>query len=209
MAWLDDLISKGQQAVKANCDPPWTVDYDWPLKKQPPSIISTAPPDAPEMVSLYIAENPLTLPCKGWYTREYIHTSPATGQTISVAKWWNSNTSTTQWTVAAGGLGLIETKFPELYGLLAPLPENAKISDDIDDPEFPSIDKGELAEYVEKIGTKDPDVPTEVKKAGFPWWMALLGLVVVGGVIYSARKRKKKKKGSKKLKKYRPAWELP
>jgi hypothetical protein len=156
------------------------------------------------------------LPCKDWYTRDYIHTSPSTGETISVAKWWNKSTNVTQWTVAAGGLGLIETKFPELYKLLAPLPKNAKVSDDIDDPEFPSISSGELAEYVEKIGSKDPDVPPEakpsvidtVKRAGIPWWAWTLVAAVGVGVVYSMRKGKKKKgrKGALAKRSKRPAW---
>lgn len=215
MSWLDTVIEKGSTLMESlSCDPPWNASNDWPLKKRPPGIVSTyqqkhmmdpPPPYDPEepMFDLYIPENPGTLPCKGWFTREYLHTSAKTGKKVSVAKWYNANTGKTTWTVIAGGLDIMKVDFPELYKLLAPLPENVKVEPD---PDFAEAPPEELEKYINEIGSEDPDVPAAAKpgitqnlaRAGFQWWH---GALLVGGLLFAGTmygKKKKKKRGKRK-----------
>lgn len=200
MSWLDDIIEKGISLGKDTCDPPWTVGYDWPLKGKPPNVVSTAPVGGDEMV-LAAPSNPL---CADWYTREYIHTSPSTGQTMSVAKWWNKSTNVTYWTATASTMVSLQTNFPELYALLAPLPKDAPVAEGIGD-EYSAIGEGDIEEYIELIGSKDPDVPPEAKpsitdklsRAGFQWWHGALivaGLLIAGSVLSKKKKRGKLKR---------------
>lgn len=196
MSWLDSIIAKGQSLV--GCDPPYFVDQNWPLKKQPPNIVSTAPAGAPDMVPLYVEGNPMTIPCKGWYTRLYVHTSPTSGMDIGVDKWWNADTKTTLWTVTSlGSFDALKENFPEIYALLAPLPADAPIAG----PEY-GAPKEDLEKYIEEIGSKDPEVPPEAKpkltqklsRAGFQWWH---GALIVAAMLFAGAAFSKKRKGKK------------
>ena len=157
------------------------------------------------MFDLYTPENLGTLPCKGWFTRQYLHTSPTTGRQVSVAKWYNANTQETSWTVIAGSVDILKSDFPEIFSLLAPLPENVKIEKD---PDFIEAPPEELEKYIKEIGSKDPEVPAEakpsvidqVKRAGFPVWLGIgMGVLLLGAVLVSGKK--KRKKGRKKSRK--------
>jgi LPXTG-motif cell wall-anchored protein len=97
-------------------------------------------------------------------------------------------------------------------------PVGAPTSPFLGDPEVPSPGPPpgvELSEPIEDSSTPAGEyqvvakntVDPSFKKAGISPWLLVVGGAVLLGVVVAARRRKKKK-GRKKLKKYRPVWEM-
>lgn len=235
MGLLDSLAGKSQEVVDYwTCKVPYFIDMDWPIKGAPKKYVWI---DSHEIKMAGVCG------VAGWYIRMWGDQMPGTVYTGNYYR--NEKTGEEMWTVStpAGGGSWGYEKMP-LEELLLVWGDNIELVDPPagtvtsggeDDEDYPSYG---VPPGLETTPVTDPSSPNggyksisggtvevpkpvavgEVTKAGFPWWLAILGVGAVAGGTYFLSKRKAKGKAKKaytkksmykgKGKTRRPAYEM-